>query len=94
MAGRKRIAQQCQRFPLGVRLERCRRSRTLPWVLHSFRYAMWLTLRALAENVTLLPRLPPSLAQLLKGAFDAVWDQGMTFEEASVQVAVPHAQVG
>jgi sugar-specific transcriptional regulator TrmB len=47
-----------------------------------------------AADLTIVVVEHASLAQLLKVAFDAVWDQGMTFEEATVQAAVPHAQVG
>ncbi len=47
-----------------------------------------------AADLTIVVVEHASLAQLLKVAFDAVWDQSMTFEEATVQVAVPHAQVG
>jgi hypothetical protein len=45
VAGREWSAQLCQRFPLYVRLERSRRSGTLPWVIHSLRYTLWITLR-------------------------------------------------
>jgi sugar-specific transcriptional regulator TrmB len=34
----------------------------------------------------------PSLAQLLKVAFETVWEQGLNFEEAEAQLALPQAR--
>ena len=47
-----------------------------------------------AVDLTIVVVEHPSLAQLLKVAFDAVWDQGLTFEAAAAQLAVPQAEAG
>jgi hypothetical protein len=44
-----------------------------------------------AADLTIVVVEHPSLAQLLKLAFNAVWDQGLSFEEAAGRTATARA---
>jgi len=43
-------------------------------------------------DLTLVVIEHPALASVLKIAFDAVWDRGLTFDEAHDRLVLPHAQ--
>jgi sugar-specific transcriptional regulator TrmB len=45
-----------------------------------------------ASELTIVVVEHPSLAQVLKVAFDAVWAQGLTFDEATQQLELPRAR--
>jgi sugar-specific transcriptional regulator TrmB len=44
------------------------------------------------SELTMMVVEHPSLAKVLKIAFNAVWDQGLTFDEAAAEAAAPQAQ--